>query len=127
MSEYQEKALILLRNELGSIDLSDLDILDIEEVQGEEEMSEADRKAYCSAISAVFPRLEKDIKRAMYQQLLLTFSTADNMDKITLGQGTFNGMSLLLRHWRIAHLEHSEKGKPKEEFDRHSPIGEPYE
>lgn len=110
----------LMRNLLGSVDLSDLDIT---EVSKKEEMSEGKRKEYCSAISTVFLILEKDIKRLMYKQLLLTFSTADNMDKIALGQGTFNGMSLLLEHWRIAHLEYIGKPQP-EKFDKHLPIGE---
>jgi hypothetical protein len=116
-----ETNLDLMHHLLGSIDLSDLDIV---EVAGEEEMNEGERKDYCATISAVFPRLEKDIKRAMYKQLLLTFSTADNMDKVALGQGTFNGMSLLLDKWRIAHVEHTSKIVPKEEMDKHNPVPE---
>lgn len=111
----------LMRHLLGSVDLSDLDIVDVAKP---EEMSEIDRKEYVAAISSVFPRLEKDIKRAMMQQLLLTFSTADNMDKVALGQGTFNGMSLLLNFWRKAHQEHVGEGIPEEEGDKNSPINE---
>ena len=104
-----------MRHLLGSIDLSEIE---------NSEMSESERKAYCSQISAVFPLIEKDIKKLLYEQLMFSSEEAETWDKVIFGRGTFNGMDILLEHWRKAHLEHLEKGKPKENFDVNNPIGE---
>ena len=114
--DQQDKSLELLRHQLGSIDLSD--------VQEEEEMSESERAEYCSIISAVFPRLEKDIKRLLYEQLLYGSNQAETWERVVFARGTFNGMDLLMEHWRKAHIEHTAKTLPQEQFDKSSPIGE---
>ena len=44
-------------------------------------------------------------------------------EQIVFAKGTYNGMDLLLNHWRKAHVEHSSKGV-KEEFDKTKVIGE---
>lgn len=105
----------LVRHLLGSIDLSDVK---------EEEQTEGERKEYCGAICAVFPRLEKDMKRFLYDQLMFVSNQADTWERVIFGRGTFNGMSLLYEHWKKANDEHLEKTKPKETFDKHSPIGQ---
>ena len=104
----------VIRHQLASIDLCDME---------EKKMSESERKEYVAAISAVFPRLEKDIKRFLHEQLMFIANQAQDMNQISFGRGTFNGMDLLLSHWRKAHLEHTVK-EPKEEFDKHDPVGE---
>jgi len=110
-------SLKLLQHQLGSISLDDIE---------EEDMSDAERKEYCSTISAVFPRLEKDIKRFLYSQLMFMSNNAQNWDQVIFGRGTFNGMDILLNHWRQAHTEHQDQirevNSPK--FDKSNPIGE---
>ena len=102
-----EPSLKVLRNQLGSVDLSDVD----------EEMTEQERKEYVAVISAVFPRIEKDIKKFLYDQLLFISNKSENWDHVLFGRGTFNGMSILLEHWKQAHVEHESKSK-KEEFNK---------
>lgn len=104
----------VLRHELASIDLSDIE---------DEEMSESERKEYVSTISAVFPRLEKDIKRFLHAQLMFIANQATDMNQVSFGRGTFNGMDILLNHWKRVAQEHNSKGK-EEDFDKHEVIGE---
>jgi hypothetical protein len=92
----------LLRHLLGSIDLSDIDKEEYEEKQE----TEAERRNYCGAIYAVFPILEKDIKRMLYKQLLFANNNSENWDQVLFSRGTFNGMSLLLEQWKQASTEH---------------------
>ena len=109
-----EPTLALQRHLLGSIDLSD--------IEEDEEMSETERKAYCAAIFAVFSRIEKDLKKALYDQLMFSSNQADTWEKVIFSRGTFNGMSLMLERWKKAASEHQKP--PEEDFDRHSPLGE---
>lgn len=101
---------------LGSIDLSDL--------EEDEDMGENERKEYCAAISAVFPRIEKDIKRFLHEQLMFVCNQAETWERVIFGRGTFNGMDLLLEHWKKAHMEHTAKTIPEEPGDKTNPIGE---
>ena len=87
----------------------------------DKELTEAERKDYCAAISAVFPRIEKDIKKFQINQLMFISNESLNWEQILVGRGTFNALDLLLDHWRRAHLEHSVK--PKDEFDKHEVVG----
>ena len=106
----------LMRHLLGSIDLSDIE---------QKEETEEERIAYCSAVFAVFPRLKKDIERAVYQQLVHTFQNSKTMDEITLGQGTANGMGILYELWQKASNEYEAKSKEQGvTFDKNSPISE---
>lgn len=104
----------VLRHELASIDLSDIE---------EEDMTESERTEYVAAISAVFPRLEKDIKKFLHAQLMFVSNNAQDMNQVSFGRGTFNGMVLLLENWKRAHEEHTVK-EPKEEFGKHDVVGE---
>lgn len=72
------------------------------------EQGEAERKEYCGAIFALFPRIEKDIKEKMYEELVKTYTEADDFNKVLRGQGIMEGMAILLEHWRLANLEHQE-------------------
>jgi len=103
-----------MSKQTGSIELSDME---------PEEMSEGERAEYAAAISAVFPRLEKDIKRFKFFQLLFQGEQCENMHQLMFSRGTINGFNLLLEHWQQAHVEHTNKGK-KDEFDKLNPIGE---
>lgn len=106
--------LAVMRHLLASIDLEDIE---------DEKMSESERKEYNGAISAVFPRLEKDIKRFLHTQLMFVSNQATDMNQISFGRGTYNGMAILLEHWKKAHLEHTVV-EPKEDFDKHEVVGE---
>jgi hypothetical protein len=94
------------------------------ELPDEKELSETDRKAYCAAIFAIFPRIEKDIRKFMYEQLVSTYTEATNWDKILKGQGILEGMAILLDQWQKANNEHIANSKPQEEFDKSNPISE---
>ena len=107
-------SLDLMRKQLGSVTIEDLE---------HEEMDESERKQYCASISAVFPRLEKDMKVLLHAQMMYIGTQAGNMEEVIFGRGTFNGIDLLLEMWKKAHLEHTNK-EPKEEFDETSPLGE---
>lgn len=103
--ETEEKTIRLQRNLLGSIDLSD--------VPEEKEQTEEERRDYCAAIWAVFPRLEKDLKRFMLEQLMFSANEADTWERVIFGRGSFNGMALLLERWKIAASEHLANAKEK--------------
>ncbi len=114
--QKQELSSSLMRHLLGSISFED--------VEEDKEMTEGERKEYCASISAVFPRIEKDIKKFLYAQLMFSSNQADDWERVIFGRGTFNGLDILLEHWRKAHVEHSEKIKPKEKFDESNPLPE---
>ena len=96
----------------------------------EEQQTEQDRISYCAAIFAVFPRLEKDIKTKMYEQLVATYTTSVGTSKkkeerdfeIVRGNGVLEGMAVLLEEWRVASKEHEAKSRQEEPFDRHNPL-----
>lgn len=106
----------LQRNLLGSIDIGD--------ISGKIEETEQERKDHCAAIFAVYPRLEKDIKAFLHQQLMFSSMQAEDMEKVIFGRGTFNGMALLLDYWRSASKEYEANSKPEGDFDKHGVIGE---
>jgi len=110
-----ETNLDLMRHLLGSIDLSDIE---------DEEMDEVERGEYIASISAVYPRLEKDIKKFLHAQLMFSSNNAENWDQVIFGRGAFNGMDLLLKHWEKAHFEHSAKAVDKEDIDKSNPMPE---
>ena len=114
--EFNDNTLTLLRNQLGSIGL-----LSIEQ----EDMSEAEAKEYNAAISAVFPRIEKDIKKFLYQQLLFISNESHSWEHVIFGRGTYNGLNLLLDYWRRAHIAHTERiVNENEKFDKSQVVGE---
>lgn len=114
----KEQSIELLRHLLGSIDFSDVE-------DEEKEMSETERREYCSAIFAVWPRLEKDIKKFLHTQLMFSSNEADTWERVIFGRGTFNGLDLLLEHWRKAKTEYEALPKEdKKDFDKNNPISE---
>lgn len=90
----------------------------------EKPMSDEDRKAYVASVSAVFPRLEKDIKIKMYEHLVDTYTNSDEWDKVLRGQGILEGMAILLEHWRGVHMEQEEKTIDEPDSDPTSIVGE---
>ena len=76
-------------------------------------ITEQERRDYCTAIFAIFPRLEKDIKEEMYKQLISTYSenvatskTKEERDfEIIRGNGIMEGMAILLEKWQVAKSE----------------------
>ncbi len=95
-------------------------------------LDEKERRAHNAAIFATFPRLERDIKAKMYEQLINTYSigigVADTKDKvgfeIVRGNGIMEGMAILLEKWKIDAQAHEADAKPEEKFDEHEVIGE---
>ena len=86
----------VIRHTLGSVDLSDLD---------DKDLSAQERKDYIAAIHAVYPRLERDLKKFMYQQLLFNSKESQTWDQVIFGRGVFDGFALVLEHWKLAHQE----------------------
>ena len=117
-----EKSLALQRHLLGSIDLEDIvgEVI----IGKSKEETESERKDYCAAICAVWPRLEKDLKELMVAQLMYSSNQAEDWEKVIFGRGGFNGLSLVFEKWKAANAEHLERGKAKEEFDKHEVIGQ---
>ena len=93
----------LLRHQLGSIDLSDLKDKVVDEAKV---MSEAERRDYCAAIFAVWPRLEKDLKEFLHTQLMFISNNAESWDQVMIARGTFNGLDLVFQHWKSAVSEY---------------------
>ena len=106
------KDIDLMREQLGSIKLSDT----------EEEMTEQERREYCAAIFAVYPRLEKDIKRFLYKQLEESIARAETWEQVIFGKGTFNGMVYLMEKWKQANDEHIASVPPGTKFNPHNPL-----
>lgn len=102
-----EPTIKLQRHLLASIDLSD--------VEDEKEQTEAEHRAYNAAIFAVWPRLEKDLKKMMHTQLLFSSNVAEDWMQTIFGRGTFNGLSLPFEKWRLASNEHEAASKEKAE------------
>ena len=92
------------------------------ELPKEQELDEIERKAHNAAIFAVFPRLEKEIKARMYEQLVMTYTEADDMWKLKRGQGIMEGMAILLEKWKGDAQAHQADAQPKEVFDKHESI-----
>lgn len=99
--------------------LSVIDIADIEE----ESMTEAERKEYCSAIAAVWPRLEKDIKKYLHKQLLFSANQSETWDQVLVGRGAFAGMEILHQYWSSIYQEYLDRIAPQD-FDKNNPINE---
>lgn len=104
----------LVRHGLGILDLSDID---------EKSMNVDERRTYCASMSAAWPILEKDMKKFMHKQLMFAVNQAESWEQVLVGRGAFAGMELLFEHWQAAVQEHL-AGLPKEDFDKHDPIGE---
>lgn len=105
-----------LRHSLGLIDVADLE---------RKEESEQDRRDYCAAIFAIFPRLKKDLYQAMSEQWDFTMNKAEIWEQSLLGRGGFSMADVLLKKWETAANEYVAKSKDKkEEFDKHSPLPE---
>lgn len=108
-----EDQLKLIRHRLATIDLSD--------AQDDGEMSTSEYREYSAAIFAVFPRIEKDIRKFMFRQLLFNAKESANWDQVIVGRGVLEGMAMLLEHWQTVASSYEQ---PKETYDEHSPLGE---
>lgn len=94
--EEEKSSLDMMREMLSSIDLS------VMKEQEEHIQSTNERKEYCAAIFAVWPRLEKDIKKLMYEQLMFASQSAESWEAVLVARGTFNGLDLLYELWKTA-------------------------
>ncbi len=96
MAEKEEPTIKLQRHLLASLDLSDIE---------DKMMTETERKDYTAAIFAVWPRLEKDLKKFMHDQLMFASQKATTWEEVLFARGTFNGLDLIFEHWKIAATE----------------------
>ena len=113
-SKVDKLSLELVRNSLALVTLEDIE---------DKEQDESDRKEYCRAIAAVYPRLSKDIKGFLHKQLIKTSMQSETWEQTLVGRGVFAGFEILLGHWEKANAEHLNQAKSKEVFDPHDPIG----
>ena len=104
----------LIRHRLGSIDLTDAEPRDRNEEQ---------QRDYCASIHAVFPRIEADIKRLIYHQVLWSAKESENWDQILFSRGVIEGMAMLLELWSQAHHEHQARSL-NEPFEPNNPLAE---
>ena len=110
-----EESLKALRHILASIDLEDVE---------EEVLTPEEHQSYCAAIFAVFPRIQKDIKKFMHEQLMFGATQTGTLQQLDFSRGTMNGFYLLLEHWEKAANEYEAKIKQqKEPFDKHEVVG----
>ena len=89
----------------------------------ESPMTEAERKEYCSAIAAVWPRLEKDIKKFLFKQIMFNNNQAIDWDQVLIGRGVFAGQEMLYDYWKSINQEYLDR-LVHTNFDSHSPLAE---
>ena len=109
-----------------SLDLvrKSLAIASLEDVE-DKEQDESARREYCAAIAAVFPRMEKDIRKFLQEQLLNTSMKSQTWEEVLVNRGVFAGMEILLEYWKGVKAEYENRiSEKKEEFDKANPIGE---
>jgi len=87
------------------------------------ELNDEEQKGYDASISAVFPRLEEDIKLEMYERLVQGYTQAQQWDDVLKCQGEMEGMAVLLEKWRTAHNAHMERQQPAQEVDNTEIVG----
>lgn len=93
------------------------------EIPKEEPQTEQERHDHCAAIFAVFPRIKKDIKEKMYEQLTNLYSVGIGTSKtkeerdfeIIRGNGILEGMAILLTDWQAAATEFEASAKESQE------------
>lgn len=98
----------------------------------EKQLDETEIKAHNSAIFAVFPRIEREIKAKMYEQLIQTYSenvgntkTREEVIMTTVrGNGIMEGLAIILESFRASAFAHESESKKDTDFDRSSPISE---
>ena len=109
-----------------SLDLvrKSLAIASLEDVE-EKDQDENARREYCASIASVFPRLEKDIRKFLHEQLVNTSMKSQTWEEVLVNRGVFAGMEILLDHWKSAKSEYENRlSEKKESFDKSNPIGE---
>lgn len=89
----------------------------------EQPMTEAERNEYCSSIASIFPRIEKDIKRFLFKQIMFNSNLSATWEEVLTGRGVFAGQEMLLDYWRSVNQEYLDRVSQKE-FEKNSPLGE---
>lgn len=99
-----------IRKILGSINLEDVrdKVKDANEIQN-----------YEAAIAAVFKdHIEPTVKKLIIAQEQFMGRQANNMDQLSFGRGTVNGLCLILEEFESAWKNHEATKKPIEEPDQ---------
>ena len=89
----------------------------------EKQMTEAERKEYVSAIAAIWPRIEKDIKRFLFKQLMINSNQMETWDQVLVGRGAFAGQEMLYDYWNSINQEYI-ASISFEEFEKFNSISE---
>jgi hypothetical protein len=98
----------------------------------EEPLDDDKRKKHNASVFAVFPVLEKDINRLIFEQLEETYrdnvEMAKTREEVVLatvrGNGIIQGVGMLLDKWKADAQAHQADGKSPEKFDKFKVIGE---
>jgi hypothetical protein len=107
-----DKSLILIRHQLGSIDLSDIDELK------NELMSDTESSARAGDAELFYTRyFEKVLKLLTQYQLEFIGTQAKNIEELGFGRGTINGL-ILIKEWfdkqvNASRARFSKEEKPK--------------
>jgi hypothetical protein len=108
-SDLTAKAAKLIRHQLGSIDLSDVEI---------EEMSENERAQYIGvAVGAFGNTIKQEAKKLLKAQEEYLSRTVDNEKTLMFSRGTVNGIMLILETYEDYRKEYIAREKKPDDFD----------
>lgn len=108
-SDLTAKATKLIRHQLGSIDLSDVEI---------EEMTESERAQYLGvAVGAFGNTIKQEAKKLLKAQEEYLSRTVDNEKTLMFSRGTVNGIMLILETYEDYRKEYIAREKKPDDFD----------
>lgn len=110
---FHKSATLLNKNQLGSIDLSDV---------RDKELSENEIKKRNANIANSYKYIEPTIKKLLIAQQEFIANRCENENQLLFGRGSINGISVVLEELRSYKLAHEEDTKPQEKFDKFNPI-----
>ena len=111
-SDLTAKATKLIRHQLGSIDLSDVEI---------EEMAESERAQYLGvAVGAYGNTIKLEAKKLLKAQEEYLSRTVDNEKMLMFSRGTVNGIMLILETYEDYRKEYIAREKKPDDFDPHN-------
>lgn len=103
---FRKSAMLLNRNQLGSIDLSDV------------KLSESNIRERNASIITSFKYLKQIINDLKKAQLEFLGNQCENENQLLFGRGSTNGISLVLEELEKCKSQYEEDTKPVEEFNK---------
>lgn len=112
--------------EKASLTLARKALAVVEPREALENMTATERLEYCAAIAGIWPRIEKDIRSLLHEQLIKTTLQSATWEEVLVGRGVFAGMELLFEHWQKAVAEHQDNVSEtnEEPHDPNSVVGD---